>query len=164
MNVDDLVFRTRALSQAHPLSKVAERYVNRIIARERSSQPTPEIGIWAGYALTLGYALRKVEEVETLGARLPTRTESPQVLDTRAGDIAAAVRTVGAECYLWDEETVVGALDRLIAGEVERRLDHWRGTVTAATWRELEEYLAWWTVKGYALRVAETSVGDGGHR
>lgn len=157
MSLDDLVFQTRALAQAHPLSPLAESYVNEVVARERSNQPQSEIGIWAGHALTLGYALRRVEELETLRERLPTTVDSTELLEARATALAAQVRTSGVDGYLWDEATVVRLLDRLIAGEIERRLDHWRGTVDESTWRELEQYLAWWTVKGYALRMAETS-------
>ncbi len=160
MNVDDVVFRVRALAQAHPLTTVAERYVADVVARERARQPHPELGVWAGNALTVGYALRTFEEVEVLGERRPSVVTSVEVLDAAARRIAAAIRTDGAGCHLWEEATVVGLLDRLIAGEIDRRLDQWKETVDPEVWRDMVGYLAWWTVAGYALRVAETSEED----
>ena len=156
LGIDELLFRARALGQAHPLSPRAYRYVNEIVARERTSQPVPEIGTWAGHALTAGYCLRRVEEDDT-GRRTDVAPEPlPQDLDEAATRIAERLRTDGAEPYvLYPEPYVVEALDRLIAGEIGRRLAHWEGTIEEEAWRELEEYIAWWTVKGYALRVAE---------
>lgn len=156
MSDDSRTFRARALAQAHPLSPGASRYLNETVARERLSQPQAEIGIWAGYALTAGYCLRRVEEVEALGeVRTPVNDE---LLEQRAADIAARIRTSVTEgIHLLPEADIVADLDDLIAGEIERRLDHWRDTVSPETWRELEEYIAWWTIKGYALRIAETA-------
>ncbi len=61
--------------------------------------------------------------------------------------------------FLAGDERVVAALDRIIASEVNRRLEHWRDSVDDAAWAELEEYITWWVVKGYALRVAEVAAG-----
>jgi hypothetical protein len=158
MTDDSRTFRARALAQAHPLSAGAHRYVNSMVARERLSQPQPEIGTWAGYALTAGYCLRRVEEVEVLGHVPESRIEDPAILDRRAVSIAAQIRTSGAEGhYLIDEDELVAELDGLIGSEIERRLDDWRDTVTPEVWSELEDYIAWWTIKGYALRIAETA-------
>ncbi len=147
------VFRTRALAQAHPLSPGAHRYVNRIVARERTGQPQAEIGIWAGHALTVGYCLRRVTEpgpAEVVADDFDT-------LDQAASELAAAIRTTGAEhLHVIPEAEVIDLLDQIIGGEIERRLDHWKGTVDEETWGELEEYIAWWVVKGYALRAVET--------
>lgn len=151
-------FRARALAQAHPFSPAANRYLNRMVARERTSQPQAEIGIWAGQGLTAGYCLRRVEEVEVLGRRLDETDGESDDLEERATAIAAGIRTTGAEHHFLLEETVViDELDQMIAGEIDRRLDHWRGTVSDEAWSELEEYIAWWVVKGYALRIAETA-------
>ncbi len=159
-----LVFEARTLAQGHPLTPLALRYVNRAIAQQRLDQPIVEIGIWAGYALTNGYCLRRVEEHATglvlaaaEGVDLDLDLDR---LDEEAARIAAELR--GAEAgrhILGDEEETIAALDSIIAGEVERRLDHWRDSVDEAAWAELEEYIAWWVVKGYALRVAEMSTG-----
>lgn len=162
MNPESRTFRARALAQAHPLSPAATRYVTDVVARESVSQPQPEIGVWAGYALTNGYCLRRVEEAETLPDAPRLLIEDSQILDRRAVDIAGRIRTSGAErLHLVPEADIVSDLDELIAGEIERRLDDWRDTVPTETWRQLEEYIAWWTIKGYALRVAETTaVGE----
>jgi hypothetical protein len=156
LDIDDLIFRVRALAQAHPFSPRAYRYVNDMVARERTSQPVSDLGIWAGHAVTAGYCLRCVEEDEA--GRVIDRPPQflPDDLDEAATRIAGLIRTEGAEPYLLSpEDRLVEALDRLIGGEVERRLGHWEGTIDEDSWREIEEYLAWWVVKGYALRVAE---------
>lgn len=158
MNGETRTFRARALAQAHPLSPGAHRYVNDVIAREKESQPQPEIGMWAGYALTNGYCLRRVEEAEMLEDPPRAAIDDVQELDRRAADLAGRIRTSGAERHhLIPETDIVADLDDLIAGEIERRLDDWREAVSAETWRQLEEYIAWWTIKGYALRIAETT-------
>lgn len=163
--MDDIVFRTRALAQAHPLSTAASTYVNATVTREKTEQPTTEIGIWAGAALTVGYCLRKVEEVDRFGQHPPgVDAPDPAVLDRTAQDIAGAIRTgTGGRYLLNPEDFVVDALDRLIAGEIDRRLEHWRDTIGPETEREIEEYLAWWVIKGYALRTAEVVLADGVH-
>ncbi|MDP3983953.1 MAG: hypothetical protein Q8Q52_02960 [Acidimicrobiia bacterium] len=160
--MDDLVFRTRALAQAHPLSAAASTYVNTTVARERTRQPAPEMGFWAGAALTVGYCLRKVEEVDRFGHHPPAAREpDPTVLDRTAQVIAGAIRTGTAERHLLNPEgLLVAALDRLIAGEIDRRLEHWRDTIPVEAERELEEYLAWWVIRGYALRAAEVAMAD----
>jgi hypothetical protein len=63
---------------------------------------------------------------------------------------------VRSGAYLrYPEEKVIEALDRIIAGEIDRRLSHWEDTIDPQTWEELENYIAWWVIKGYAMRVAE---------
>ncbi len=156
------VFRARALAQAHPLSPGAHRYVNRVVARERTSQPQAEIGIWAGHALTTGYCLRAVSEADGLEDRLEPVVDDFDILERASSGLAAAIRTTGAEhLHHLPEPVIVADLDEIIAGEIDRRLDHWKGTVDEATWRELEEYVAWWVIKGYALRAVETGAGLG---
>ena len=157
-----LVFEARALAQSHPLTPLAKRYIDQAIAEQRLSQPVPEIGIWAGYALTNGYCLRRLEENSAGLVLGPAEGVDPELqdLDGEAERVAADLRTGDASRHiLGDEEETIGALDRIIGGEVERRLDHWRDSVDEKAWEELEEYIAWWAVKGYALRVAERSVG-----
>lgn len=158
-----IVFRVRALAQAHPLSPAASRYLNQVVARERTTQPQAEIGMWAGNGLMIGYCLRKLEEVEVADAPSDVRPLTFLEADEQASNTAAAIRTTGAEAiYLMDERAVIEALDELIEGEIDRRLDHWKGTVSLETWKELEEYIAWWVVKGYALRVVETATPENG--
>ncbi|MDP8975074.1 MAG: hypothetical protein M3N28_01645 [Actinomycetota bacterium] len=157
-----LVFEARTLAQGHPLTPLAKRYVDRAVAQQRLDQPIVEIGIWAGYALTNGYCLRRVEEHAAglvLAAAEGVDLDLDR-LDEEAVRVAADLRGADAGRHiLGDEEETIAALDSIIAGEVERRLDHWRDSVDETAWAELEEYIAWWAVKGYALRVAEMSTG-----
>jgi hypothetical protein len=136
--------------------------MNRAVAQQRLDQPIVEIGIWAGYAITNGYCLRRVEE-HAAGLVLAAADGADldlDHLDEESVRIAAELRGADAGRHiLGDEEETIAALDRIIAGEVERRLDHWRDSVDEAAWAELEEYIAWWVIKGYALRVAEMSTG-----
>ena len=163
LTAEDLAYRARALAQSHPLTALAKSYIDRAVADQRTSQPVPEIGIWAGAATIGGYCLRRVEETEAELAFEPgAEEELPEldVLEDATSHIAAELRTEGAGGHLLgDEERTIEALDRIIASEVSRRLDHWKDDVDKAAWDELEEYLTWWVVKGYALRVAETVTG-----
>lgn len=153
-----VVFRVRALAQAHPFTPDAMRYLNKVVARERVAQPQAEIGLWAGNGLTVGYCLRKTEEVDASGEVADHYPISFEEADRAASVTAAAIRTSGAEeVFMTSESEAIAILDELIAGEIERRLDHWKGTVSDETWSELEEYIAWWVIKGYALRVVETT-------
>lgn len=61
--------------------------------------------------------------------------------------------------FLLDETLTVAALDRIITSEVSRRQDNVRDGVDDEAWAEFEEYIAWWVIKGYALRVAEVTTG-----
>ena len=158
---EDLAFRARALAQAHPFTSLAQRYLNRIVGEQRASQPLPEIGTWAGAALTGGYCLRRVEETES-GLALEATPDADvdlDRLDEVAVQVAGDVRTGAGDYSLGDDERTVAALDRLVHAEVDKRLEHWRDSVDDKAWAELEEYLTWWVVKGYALRIAETTTG-----
>lgn len=162
LELDDVIFQTRTLAQSHPFTASAYRYVNHIVARERMNQPVTEVGIWAGYALTAGYCLRRVEEDDTDSVPVAVGETDTDELDRLATDLAARLRTEGAEHFLlYDEDRVIQALDRLIAGEIDRRLGHWAGSIEDEAWAEISEYLAWWVVKGYALRVAEVELASG---
>jgi len=161
LDPEDVVFRARALAQSHPLTPLSLQYLNRAVAEQRTSQAVPEIGIWAGAGLTVGYCLRRVEEVDAGVAFEPVARGTDADLDSldeRAVEIAAEMRTDGADAHLLaGADKTLPALDRIIAGEVDRRLEHWRDSVDDKGWAELEEYITWWVVKGYALRVAESA-------
>ena len=163
LTAEDLAYRARALAQAHPLTALARRYVDRSVAEQRTSQPIPEIGIWAGAAAIGGYCLRRVEETEAgLEFEAGADEELPDLdaLEEATSQIAAELRSEGAGGHLLGEEDrTIEALDRIIGSEVSRRLDHWKDDVDQAAWDELEEYLTWWVVKGYALRAAERAIG-----
>lgn len=161
LELEEQIFRARALIQGHPLSPRCYRYLNEMVARERTSQPTPELGIWAGHGLTAGWCLRRLEETDTDGRLRADGSELPQDLDEAATQVAGRIRSGDADEYLlYPEERVVDALDHMIAGEIDRRLSHWEGTVDEDTWAELEEYVAWWVIKGYALRVVDGLLPD----
>lgn len=164
LELEALIFRTRALGQTHPFTPRAYRYLNARVMRERKEQPVESIGIWAGNAITVGYCLRCVEEDDT-GRIVDTPPEPlPDDFDAAASHIAQLIRTEGAEPYLlYPEEHVVGALDQLIMGELERRLGVQDAVVEGRAGEESEditEYLAWWVIKGYALRVADHLVPE----
>lgn len=162
LTAEDMAYRARALAQAHPLSDLARAYVDRSVAEQRTSQPIPEVGIWAGAAAIGGYCLRRVEESEVGMELVPSTDDLPDLdaLEEATSDIAAGMRVEGAGGHmLADEDRTIEALDRIIASEVSRRLEHWKDDVDQAAWDELEEYLTWWVVKGYALRAAERATG-----
>jgi hypothetical protein len=179
-----VAYRARALAQAHPLTKLARRYLDWAVAGQRLSQPIPEIGIWAGSALLEGYCVRRVEEedLHLEGCAVPPTVAAGDAgagavddaasvgldeLDEATVRIAADLRTGTTEAgpSRWGhrdpamDKRLILALDRIVASQVSNRLEHWRDSVDDEAWRELEEYLTWWVVKGYALRIAETDLG-----
>lgn len=160
--VEDLSRQARTLAQAHPLSPLAGQFVNQSVAEQSAAQPVPEIGTWAGACLTNGYCLRRVEENQA-GLVLQVQAGSELDVDSlgaEASRIAAELRVPGSsEHFLIDADDVVGALDRIISSEVSRRLDNLRNSIDQDAATEIEEFLTWWTVQGYALRVAEQASG-----
>lgn len=158
MDIDDLVFRSRALAQTHPHTRTADRFVRVTVAREQIKQPMKEIGDWAGYAITTGYCLRKVEE-SMVGhpAQVTDVAWGEPELESAVAEVVRTVRSTDSDAvYLLDQETVVATLDHLIVGEIDRRLDQWKDELEADVWQSLEDYLAWWLIAGYALRIVET--------
>jgi len=159
LTAEDLAYRARALAQAHPLTSTAKRLIERDVQAERDSQPFAEFSIWACAAFLHGYCVRRVEEADA-GVRpgLDRASTSPELdqLDLAAARVAQELRVGDPSPFLLGEhDRIFIALDRIIASEVERRLDHWRDSVDEEAWHELEGYLTWWVVKGYATRVAE---------
>lgn len=159
---DDLARQARTLAQAHPLTPLAADFVNRAVTEQTESQPSPEIGTWASACLLNGYCLRRVEE-NAAGLVLQAQTGADISLDQLGDDatrIAAELRTGGSGGpFLIDDDHVVEALDRIIFSEIARRLDNLRTALDEAACHEIEEFLTWWTVEGYALRVAEMAAG-----
>lgn len=159
----DMAFRARALAQTHPLTPTAQRFAERTISRHCRTQPMAESAEWARAALISGYCLRRVEEVQ-----LAVSSPPPGEPELGAGDagLAEAVEKASAAIYAGDpvpgpsaQYRTVEALDTLIAREVERRFEAARDIADDQLLAELEEYLTWWTVTGYALRMAEGSGG-----
>jgi len=160
LSLDDIVFRSRALAQTHPFTRRAQAYLNSAVAREKADQPVQDMAIWASHAMTVGYCLRRVEEQddgrsekwEPAGESI----EGWEQLEELTTNIANKISTEQASDFLlYPEPILVDALDRIIGGEVDRRLSDIAEGVDSDTFAELEQYVAWWTLKGYSLRVAE---------
>ena len=159
---EKLAYRARALAQAHPLSALARRYIDQVTAAEKASQPSGEVAFWASVALLNGYCVRRVEETDTTGeAELDTAIDLDD-LDAKVAKVAADLRAgQTAGLLLADEDSVIEALDRIVASEVDKRLDQVLEVDDKEAARsELSEYLAWFVVRGYALRVAEARTGE----
>lgn len=161
-DAEDLSRQSRTLAQAHPLTPLASEFVNRAIEEQKASQPSPEVAAWAGSCLINGYCLRRVEEVEA-GMVLQVQEGAGTDIDRLAAD---ATRIVGEMRegsapgpFLIGEDAIVDALDRIISSEVSRRLDNLRSQIDKAAATEIEEFLTFFTVQGYALRVAERAAG-----
>jgi hypothetical protein len=169
-------YKARALAQAHPLTPLANRFRQRAVAQEEQDQPMAELARWAGEALLKGYCLRRVEEqlvADEAGTGTPevaVATESEErreieqadleVLEAEAAAIQADLRAGDPGPHLLgDASTTFEALDRIITSELSSRHDNYRSSVDAASWRQFEEYIAWWAVRGYAMRVAEAALG-----
>lgn len=161
-DAEDLARQARTLAQAHPLTTLASEFVNRTVAEQTASQPSPEVGAWAGACLTNGYCLRRVEENEA-GLVLQVQRDASVGVDQLGADamrIAGHLRTGASPApFLIDEDRVVPALDRIIASEISRRLDNIRNALDRDAVVEVEEFLTWWTVQGYGLRAAEMAAG-----
>jgi hypothetical protein len=159
---EDLARQARTLAQAHPLSPLAGQFVNEAVAEQTRAQPSPEIGTWAGACLVNGYCLRRVEENQ-MGLILQVQADAQvaiAALGAEAGRIATDLRTPGSDAhFLLPDDTIVAALDRIISSEVSKRLDNLRSSIDKEAALEIEEFLTWWTVQGYALRAAEQASG-----
>ncbi len=155
--IGDLCFAARALAQTHPLSEPARRYRQRCFETERAQQPMTELADWASTALLVGYCLRRAEEqsagvvAEIVPVDIETFTEEANSIGVtlRSGD-AATVSLIGVD-------RTIAALDRIIATEVHKRHEHLREQLDDDAWSEFEDYITWWTVHGYCVRVAESA-------
>ncbi len=154
-------YKARALAQAHPLTSLARRFKDRAVAQEESDQPMAELARWAGEALLKGYCLRQVEE-SVEGAEVEVADEETALddLEARTTEIAADLRSGDPAPHLLGQaDLTFVALDRIITSELSSRADNYREAVDAAGWQQFEEYIAWWAVRGYALRAAEATAG-----
>lgn len=163
MTVDaaERAYKARALAQAHPLTALAKRFQDRGIAEQEAEQPMVELARWAGDALLKGYCLRKVEEqVDRGGAVVEAAADIDlATIEARTAEIAADLRTGDPAPHLLCDATLTfGALDQIIRSELGNRIDSYRSQVDAVSWRQFEEYIAWWAVRGYAFRAAEATV------
>ena len=152
MIAEEIAFRARALAQAHPMSAAGAAARDRLVSPDGDQQAMPELVSWAKTAVLVGYCVRRVEEVEALGTG--AAMESVDILDAEVERLAEAMRA-GEPVGLLDDGVVVATLDRVIASEIDKRAEHIRPAVGEEQWAAFEEYVAWWVVRGYALRSAE---------
>ena len=156
--VGDLTFKARALAQAHPLTVTATAYREQMIEEERRTQPMSEFADWAGTAFLVGYCIRRIEEADVLG-ELPETTLQTDALvplaheTARFSDEVKLGRPAGVQ--LLEQPLVEALLDTVISTEIDKRVEHWKGQVSAADWAMFESYIAWWVIHGYAMRAAE---------
>jgi len=119
---------------------------------------------WANHAITVGYCLRRVEEQDngrdtTWDAGRSAEKGEVEALDDQSSELADLIRTDrGVPLFLWPEPLIIDAFDRIIFGEVERRISSYEEKLDEPAFQELESYIGWWTLKGYCLRVAEQLV------
>ena len=156
IDVSDLCFAARALAQTHPMTEASLRYRQQCFKSERARQPVTELADWAGTALLVGYCLRRSEEQRVHGDRLPAAAADGGIDIENVAALSETLR-VGdpGSVSLLPADVVVAALDRIIATELEKRHEHLREQLDDASWSELEDYIAWWVIHGYALRASE---------
>lgn len=168
VDLNDLCFAARALAQTHAMTEAAHRYRQECLEAERRLQPVTELADWAATALLVGYCLRRSEEQRT--------HEQPRIHEVRSvheQQLAAASTDGGIDLErvaalseslrvgdagsvsLLPADVAIAALDRIIATELDKRREHLREQLDDASWSELEDYIAWWVIHGYALRASE---------
>ncbi len=161
---DQMAFRARALAQSDVFTQVAREILNAEMEAERQAQPG-NFAIWANAAFTKGYCVRKVEEDDVAlaftvaeGDGAPSREEVAKALAT----ISVALRSEDADVSEWmigEEGRIFEVLDQIIGSEVRNRLDNVDSNMSARARQELEDYITYWVVRGYALRAAEQATG-----
>ena len=162
-DAEQMAFSARALAQTHPFTELAKRLYESTMEEERKAQPG-DFSIWAGAALTKGYCVRRVEEDEVgmvlTGARPDELPESAEV-DAASVPIIKALQTPNAplDFLLSEQDQMVEVLDRIIGSEVRNRLDNAPTNLSSRGRMELEDYLTYWVIRGYALRTAELATG-----
>ena len=162
---DQLAYQARALAQSDPFTPLARRSMDRAIEEERKAQPG-NFAIWATAAFTKGYCVRRVEEEDegvTYAAAAPDALPDLDQLDATTIEIMTALRGDDDDAlhpYLVsDEDRLLDVLDQVIGSEVRNRLENTSQTLTSPARAELEDFLTYWVVRGYALRAAELATG-----
>jgi hypothetical protein len=154
VDVADLCFAARALAQTHPMTELSLRYRQQRFEEERARQPVTELADWASTALLVGYCLRRSEEQHVSQDQLPVVVSEIDL--ERVAALSEALRTGDASSVsLLASPVTVAALDRIIATEMDKRQEHLREQLDDAEWSELEDYIAWWVIHGYAVRASE---------
>jgi hypothetical protein len=161
---DQMAYRSRALAQTEPFTQLAREVLDADMVREREAQPG-NFAVWANAAFTKGYCVRKVEEDDVAltlavneGDDFPPREKVLAVTD----EILTALRSEDADVtphMISDEERLFEVLDQVIGSEVRNRADTADTNLSPRAKGELEDYLTYWVVRGYALRAAEQATG-----
>lgn len=154
------------MAETTPLSALAARFVDREVAEQLFAQPFAELGAWAGEAFVEGYCLRLLEEDQAgLVVGTVDLCGDLERLDASVATVADGLRVGDPVPYLLgDPDVTFHAVDRIIAAVIKKRLEHHRGFAVDRPWADLEEYITWWVVQGYAVRVAETTSVPRGDR
>lgn len=156
IDLSDLCFAARALAQTHPMTEASLRYRQQCFESERARQPVTELADWASTALLVGYCLRRSEEQRVSGDRLPAAAADGEIDLENVTALSERLRMGDpGRVSLLPAEVTVAALDRIIATELDKRNEHLREQLDDASWSELEDYIAWWVIHGYALRASE---------
>ena len=157
VDVDDLCFAARALAQTHSMTEASHRYRQECLEHERRRQPVTELADWAATALLVGYCLRRSEERRAHEGELAAAPSTEAGIDLeRVSALSESLRVGDAgSVSLLPADVTVAALDRIIATELDKRREHLREQLDDASWSELEDYIAWWVIHGYALRASE---------
>lgn len=164
LEADQMAYRSRALAQTEPFTHLARQVLDKAMTVEREAQPG-NFSVWANAAFTKGYCVRRVEEddvalelIANTGDDFPLLERVLDVTDT----IVAALRSEDAdlsEHMISGEDRLFEVLDQVIGSEVRNRTDNADTNLSPRAKGELEDYLTYWVVKGYALRAAEKATG-----
>ena len=157
IDVSDLCFAARALAQTHPMTEASHRYRQECLERERGRQPVTELADWAATALLVGYCLRRSEEQRVHDGAFAAAAPVGDEIDLdRVTALSESLRLGDpGRVSLLPAEVTIAALDRIIGTELDKRREHLREQLDDASWSELEDYIAWWVIHGYALRASE---------
>ena len=158
-----MAFAARALAQSHPFTNLAKGILDAAMEVERQAQPG-EFSIWAASALTKGYCVRRVEEDDegmVMVAVEESALPSVEAVEAASVDFVKALQSENSslDFFLGDEERTLEVLDRVIGSEVGNRLDNAPNNLNSRARAELEDYLTYWVIRGYALRTAELATG-----
>lgn len=161
---DQMAYRARALAQSEPFTGLARRVLDKDMAAEREAQPG-NFSVWANAAYTKGYCVRRVEEddvgMELVAAPDESLPDVEKVLEV-TNTIVTALRSDDIDLrphMISDQDRVLDVLDQVIGSEVRNRTDNAGTNLNSRARLELEDYLTFWVVKGYALRAAEAETG-----
>ena len=156
VGVSDLCFAARALAQTHPMTEASHRYRQECLETERRRQPVTELADWAATALLVGYCLRRSEEQRVHDDQLAAAPTGGEIDLEHVTALSESLR-VGdpGRVSLLPAEVTVAALDEIIGTELDKRREHLREQLDDSSWSELEDYISWWVIHGYALRASE---------